>query len=308
MKVLHSLKDYNQDQPTTITIGAFDGVHIGHQLVLDQLKQTAKNFKTKSLVVTFVPHPRIFFNPDTDLRLLNTLQEKIELLDKQGVDYLVLQKFDADFAAQTPEVFVKNMTKYLQMKHLLMGYDHRFGKHKSGDFSTIKSLENIYDFKVHQLDVLSVKEVNISSSINRKLLEEGKIELANEFLSYPYMMTGSVVAGNHLGRTINFPTANIAVNDSYKLVPKKGVYIVKAKVVGKDIYGMMNIGKRPTVDGKKQTIEVYLLDFEQDIYGETIRISFLKRLRDEQKFSSLDALKQQLLRDKESLVNYVANL
>lgn len=308
MKILHSLAEYDHNLSTTVTIGAFDGVHIGHQLVLDQLKQTAKTFQTNSLVITFVPHPRIFFSSDTDLRLLNSLQEKIELLAKQGIDYLVLQSFDAQFASQSPDIFVKNMTNYLHMKHLLMGYDHHFGKQQSGDFSAIKSLEKKYNFEVHQIDVLAVENVNISSSIIRNLLNEGKIKLANEYLSYPYMIEGSVVAGNHLGRTINFPTANVAVDDPYKLVPKKGVYIVKAQVVGQEIYGMMNIGKRPTVDGKNQTIEVYLLDFKQDIYGESIQISFLERLRDEQKFSSLEALKQQLLRDKEVLKNYVSNI
>jgi len=289
-------------------MGAFDGVHAGHRKVLAQLKDIAKQNDSRSVVLTFVPHPRIYFNPNIDLRLLNTLDEKIALLKEQDIDYLILQPFDAEFAGKSPEIFINELVNKTKMKHLLMGYDHSFGKNGAGNFDLVKKLSIKNDFEVHQIEELKNDVGKISSTAVRKALLAGKVEEANQILGYPYMLMGKVVKGNQLGRTIGFPTANIQVEDKYKLFPKKGVYVVSVQIDNATVFGMMNLGLRPTVDGKKMVIEVYLFDFDQDIYGQSIRVSFLKRLRDEQKFSSVDALKKQLELDEITSRKYIETL
>lgn len=308
MKILDSYKAYNDTKPAVITMGAFDGVHAGHRKVLAQLKDIAKQNDSRSVVLTFVPHPRIYFNPNTDLRLLNTLDEKIALLKEQDIDYLILQPFDAEFAGKSPEIFINELVSETKMKHLLMGYDHSFGKNGAGNFDLVKKLSIKNDFEVHQIEELKNDVGKISSTAVRKALLAGKVEEANQILGYPYMLMGKVVKGNQLGRTIGFPTANIQVEDKYKLFPKKGVYVVSVQIDNATVFGMMNLGLRPTVDGKKMVIEVYLFDFDQDIYGQSIRVSFLKRLRDEQKFSSVDALKKQLELDEITSRKYIETL
>jgi len=310
VKQFNSLDTFSsiKNKPTVVTIGSFDGVHKGHQQVLQQLKNLAQKYDMDSVVISFDPHPRIFFNPDTDLRLLTTNAEKAGLLNQQGVDYFVLQPFDNDFANQDPETFIRRLVNDLNMKHLLIGYDHHFGKNRSGNYDFIKTLEPKYGFTTHKIEAVKMNDVDLSSTKIRKALQDGDIELANSYLGYPYFFTGKVVKGNQLGRKLGFPTANIEIEDAYKLIPKQGVYIVKSVFDGKPVYGMMNIGYRPTIDGKKQIIEVHFFDFDKDIYEQPIRISFLKRLRDEQKFPSLEALKAQLKNDRKNALSYLEQL
>ena len=297
MKVLHALKEYDNTKPATVTIGSFDGVHLGHNLVLSQLNSIAKQQGTLSVVLTFAPHPRVFFNKKARLKLLNTESEKIALLADKGVDVLIIQAFDATFAEQSPEIFIKKLVSRLQMQHLLIGYDHSFGKNKAGNFEFIQNISKEFNFKTHRISSYKLEQDTISSTLIREALQDGKITNANKYLGYQYAIEGVVVKGNQLGRTIGFPTANIEVSDKNKLMPKQGVYVVRAMVDRQQVYGMMNLGIRPTVDGKKMVIEVYLFDFNSNIYGKEIKVSFVQRLRNEQKFSSVTALKEQLILD-----------
>ncbi len=299
MKILNSLQSYKSNKPATVTIGSFDGVHLGHQKVLNDLKQIAKNSDSHSVVISFEPHPRLFFNPGAGLRLLTTNDEKIDLLAKQNIDYLILQKFDKDFSNQTAEDFIKALVDNLNMKHLLIGHDHQFGKNRQGNFELIQSLGSKYGFKTHQIKPLTVDGIKVSSTLIREALQNGHISLANKLLGYPYFINGEVVTGNQLGRTIGFPTANINIQSEHKLLPKQGVYVVKSIIDGQEINGMMNLGLRPTVDGTKQIMEVHFFNFDKDIYGRKIPIYFVERLRDELKFPSLEALKAQLKKDAE---------
>jgi riboflavin kinase/FMN adenylyltransferase len=308
VKVLHSLNEYKNIKSTTVTIGSFDGVHKGHQKVLRQLQSIAKQSDTQSVVISFVPHPRIFFDPNTALKMLNTTDEKIALLEKQGLDYLILQTFDRTFASKNPDDFIKEMVSTLKMKHILMGYDHSFGKNAEGNYELVSRLSKKYNYETHLIEEAKIDDIKLSSTAVREALLAGNIEKANRILAYPYALTGLVVKGNQLGRTIGFPTANIEVSDKYKLFPKQGVYVVSALVAGQSVYGMMNLGMRPTVDGKKMVIEVYLFNFNQDIYHKTIQVSFLKRLRDEQKFPSVEALKMQLIKDEATSKKYIESI
>ncbi len=305
MKSLQSIADYSDKHPASVTIGSFDGVHLGHQKVLEQLKKNSAAHQTKSVVICFDPHPRIFFDANTDLRLLNTNKEKIELLEKQQIDYFILEKFTKDFADQEPEIFIRALIKHLNMKYLLIGYDHQFGKNRNGNFEHIKALEQRLGFKTIKIDALKEKDLALSSTKIRQTLQNGDIEHANKYLGYCYFISGKVVQGNMIGRKLSFPTANIDISNKYKLIPKNGVYIVRATINRKNVYGMMNIGYRPTIDGKKLISEVHFFDFDQDIYEQEIDICFLHRMRDEQKFNSLDALKKQLQADKKNALEWL---
>jgi len=294
---LNSIEQYKSNKPSVVTIGSFDGVHLGHRQVLNDLKQLAKAEDMQSVVISFDPHPRLFFNTDGNLKLLNTDKEKAELLAKTGIDYFILQGFDREFANQSPETYIKKLVENLNMKHLLIGYDHHFGKDRSGNFDYIKSLEADYGFKIHKINPVKVNGIEVSSSLIRELLREGQIEKANSYLGYPYFFSGKVVEGYKLGRKLGFPTANLSVKNPEKLIPKQGVYVVKSVIDNQDVYGMMNIGYRPTVDGTRQIIEVHFLDFNQDLYNKDIPVYFIKRLRDEQVFPDLEALRDQLKKD-----------
>lgn len=298
MEIFNNIIAYPfKHQTSTVTIGSFDGVHLGHQKVLQDLIKDARQTGAKSIVISFDPHPRIYFDPNTDLRLLNTTAEKTDLLAKQGIDYLILQKFDQNFADQSPEKFIQKLAENLNMKDLLIGYDHRFGKDRQGGYDFIRSLESKYHFKTHKIEPVRLNNLDLSSTKIRQALKAGQVELAQQYLGYPYFLTGLVVKGHQLGRQLGFPTANIEVQDSYKLIPKQGVYVVKSLIDGQPVYGMMNIGVRPTIDGKKQILEIHFFDFNKDLYGREIPVYFLKRLRDEKKFPNLEALKNQLQKD-----------
>ena len=307
MKIIHNIENYKEKTGTVVSIGSFDGVHLGHQELIRRMNTIAKQHNLRSVIVSFSPHPRIFFNPETDLKLLTTDSEKTALLSKTGLNDFIIQDFNRDFANQSPDEFIHLLVKQLKMKDLYMGYDHHFGKNRKGSFAYIQSLESRYNFKTHQIDAVVKNEKNISSTIIRKTLHNGDISLANSYLGYEYFITGEVVSGNKLGRQLGFPTANISVKNSYKLIPKQGVYVVYAEIDKQKVFGMMNIGFRPTINGKKQIKEVHFFDFNQEIYGQKIKVHFIKRLRDEQKFSSLEALQKQLQKDEIHARNEIQN-
>ena len=291
-----------------MTIGTFDGVHIGHQKVLSNLVLSAEKNNASSVLLTFFPHPRMVLQKNTDIKLINTLEERIELLKKTGLDSLVIHEFTEDFAEKTALDFVKNvLVDHLKIANLIIGYDHRFGKNREGNFDQLSEYGNIFGFEVNKISQQEIDHITISSTKIRKAIELGNIEEANRYLGYHFMLKGEIVKGNNLGEKIGFPTANLSIKESYKLLPKTGSYIVKSELENQTVYGMMNIGYNPTVKGKKQTIEIHFFDFNKDLYGKKIQIDVLKFLRDEQKFDSVEVLKKQLVNDRQKSLKIIAD-
>ena len=291
---------------TIITIGTFDGVHIGHKKIIKRLLKIAKEENLQAVVLTFFPHPRMVVQKDTTIKMLNTIDEKTKLLESEGIDHLVVKKFTKQFSRLTAQDYVQDLlVETLHVKHIIIGYDHHFGRNRTANINDLKAFGEIYDFKVTEISAQEIDEVTVSSTKIRKALLEGDLKTANTFLGYNFMLTGSIVKGKGIGKQLEYPTANINIEESYKLIPKNGVYVVKSKIDNKSVFGMMNIGTNPTVDGKVQSIEVHLFDFSKDIYGLQLEVEILERLRDEKKFDSLEALKQQLSKDLINSKNYL---
>lgn len=308
MKIYTDLADYTSKNKTFVTIGTFDGVHIGHQKVLSNLVMNAEKNKATSVLLTFFPHPRMVLQKDSPIKLINTIEERIELLKKTGLDALVIHEFTEDFAEKTALDFVKNvLVDHLKISNLIIGYDHRFGKNREGNFDQLTKYGKNFGFEVTKISEQEINNITISSTKIRKAIELGNIEEANRYLGYCFMLTGDVVKGKNLGEKIGFPTANLAIKETYKLLPKTGSYIVKSEIENETVYGMMNIGYNPTVKGKKQTIEIHFFNFNKDLYGEKIQIDVLQFLRDEQKFDSVEALKNQLKKDKQKSLEIIKN-
>jgi riboflavin kinase/FMN adenylyltransferase len=309
LKIFHSINEFHSDKKTILTLGTFDGVHIGHAAILKKLTQNTADGKFESAVLTFFPHPRMVLQGKSDLKLLNTINEKIDLLEKIGIENLIIHPFDANFSQLSAEEFVKTvLVDQLHIQKIIIGYDHRFGKNRTANIDDLTAFGLKYGFEVEQISAQEINDISISSTKIRTALEDGEINLANEYLGYSYFLSGTVVKGKQLGRTISFPTANIELEEEYKLVPKNGVYIVSAEIDGKSVYGMMNIGFNPTVQGKKRTIEVHFFDFDLDIYDRHIRVAILQRIRSEEKFESVEFLKIQLGKDKDFSIQYIQNL
>lgn len=306
MKIYTRLSDFFSTKKTFVTIGTFDGVHIGHQKVIKQLVKSAKKKQATSVLLTFFPHPRMVLQKDIDIKLINTIDERIQLLDKMGLEALVIEPFTEEFSRQTALDFVRTiLVNTLNISKLIIGYDHHFGKNREGNFEQLEDYGHTYDFKVKEISQKDINDIAVSSTKIRIAIENGEIEKANSYLGYDFMLTGEVVKGKNLGEKIGFPTANLYIKETYKLIPKTGAYVVKANIDNNIVFGMMNIGFRPTVSGENQTIEIHFFDFSQDLYGKNIQIEVLSFLRDEQKFDSIEALKQQLLIDKEKSLEII---
>lgn len=292
-----------------ITIGTYDGVHIGHQKILKQVVALANKQGYTPVVLTLFPHPRMVLQKDDSIKLLNTIEERIELLKSLGIKEVIVKKFTKTFANLSAKDYVKQiLVDELNAKHIVIGYDHHFGKNRSANINDLRVFADLYDFKVKEISAQDLKEVTVSSTKIRTALNSGEVDLANSYLGYNFFITGTVVKGKELGRTIDFPTANINVTATYKLIPSDGVYVVKSKIKNTTIFGMMNIGTNPTVDGKTRSIEVHYFNFNQDIYNAELKIEFLKRLRSEQKYENLEALKMQLQKDMTNASNYIQTL
>jgi riboflavin kinase/FMN adenylyltransferase len=306
LKLFHSINDFRSTKKTILTLGTFDGVHIGHKKILERITQNTENGKYESLVLTFFPHPRMVLQEKSEIKLLNTISEKTRLLEQTGIENLVIHPFNENFSRLTAEEFVHTiLVDQFHIHKIIIGHDHRFGRNRTANIDDLIAFGIEYGFEVEQISAQEIHDVSVSSTKIRKALDEGNIVLANNYLGYSYFLTGEVVKGKQLGRTIGFPTANINIEEDYKKIPKNGVYVVKTFINEKEVFGMMNIGFNPTVNGEKKTIEVHLFDFDADIYGHKIEVSLLEYLREEQKFGSVELLKEQLNQDKKTALAFI---
>ena len=300
------LEDYSNSTNSVVTIGTFDGVHVGHQKIVKRLVKIAKESNLQSIVLTFFPHPRMILQKDANIKLINTIDEKAELFNNLGLDYLIIKEFTKEFSRLTALEFVRDiLVNKLHVSHIIIGYDHQFGKNRTANINDLREYGEIYDFEVTEISAQDIDEVTVSSTKIRKALNEGDIMTANTYLGYQFMLTGTIVKGKGLGKQIDFPTANLLIKEPYKLIPKAGVYIVKSVVNGEVVFGMMNIGTNPTVGGKFQSIEIHFFDFNKEIYGNKVKIELLIRIRDEHKFASIEALQTQLHKDKSMALEYI---
>lgn len=289
-----------------ITIGTFDGVHIGHQKIIQRIIKRAKEENFEAVVLTLFPHPKMVLQKDHSIKLLHTINERVAMLKDLNIKHVVVKEFTREFANLSAQNYVKTiLVDELNTKHIVIGYDHRFGHNRSANITDLKQFAKQYNFKVEEIPAQDIEAVTVSSTKIRTALNNGEIALANSYLGYNYFITGTVIKGKGLGRTIEFPTANIYVEAAYKLIPKDGVYVVKSNIEGQTVFGMMNIGTNPTVNGKTHAIEVHFFNFEANLYTAELKIAFLKRLRAEEKFKNIDALKAQLQQDKTTALHYI---
>lgn len=301
MKVFNNIEQYVFEKTNTVlTIGTFDGVHIGHQKIIERLNQIKQQGEEESMILTFFPHPRRVLDLSNDIKMLTTLKEKTLLLERFGLDNLIVEPFTKAFSRLSALDFVKDILVHkLHVKTLVIGYDHQFGKNREGNFEQLKEYGHLYGFEVEEIPAQEIESVSVSSTKIRRAIEAGDMDTANAYLGYPYLLTGTIVKGQGLGRTMNYPTVNLKIEEDYKLIPKKGVYMVRCNQGEETFKGIMNIGYRPTVGGTGKTIEIHLLDFSGDLYGQTIQVEVLKRLRDEEKFESVEALSKQIRTDEQ---------
>jgi len=300
MKVYTQIEDFRNIKNPVVTAGTFDGVHLGHQKIISRLIDVAKEEQGETVLLTFYPHPRmVLFPDDNELKLLNTQQEKIRLLENYGIDHLIIYPFTKEFSRLTSIEFVRNiLVNSLQTKRLVIGYNHHFGRNREGSFEHLKEFGPVYGFDVEEIPAKDIDHIEISSTKIRQALQAGEVSVAATYLGHTYSVNGKVVQGKQLGRTIGYPTANILMEDKYKLIPADGVYAVKVEHNDGMYNGMLNIGNNPTIEGKGRSLEVNIFDFDQNIYGDEATIYFIERLRDEVKFNGLDQLKVALAQDK----------
>jgi riboflavin kinase/FMN adenylyltransferase len=309
LKITHNFSNFSTSKKTVVTIGTFDGVHIGHQKIIEQLLNASKKKNEISVLLTFFPHPRMVLQKDSGIKLINTIKEKSKLLENFGLDELVIHPFDKEFSRLTAFEFVRDiLVNKFNISKLVIGYDHHFGKNREGNFEQLQEYGSMFGFKLEEIPVQNLNDISISSTKIRHSLNAGDIKKANNYLGYHFMLSGTVVSGNRLGSKIGFPTANITIEESYKIIPKSGSYVVKSTIDDEIYFGMMNIGNRPTVDGTIETIEVHFFNLEQDLYGKKISVELLNFLREEHKFESVQSLQTQLHLDKRNSLDFINNL
>ena len=300
MRIFDNLKSYSSEKESILTIGTFDGVHIGHNKILKRLIQDSKKNNLSSLVMTFFPHPRMILNKSHEIKMIDTIDEKINLLEKTGLDNLIIHPFDNNFSKIRAKEFVEEiLVKKLKIKEIIIGYDHKFGKDREASVEDLKKFSKDYMFTVKEIPAQEIDSIAISSTKIRNAILNGEIEKCNKFLGRNFILTGKVVYGDGLGKKIDFPTANIEIKETYKIIPKNGVYLVKTKINSNTYFGMMNIGIRPTVGGTNKSLEIHFFNFKDNIYGKNVSIEIIKKIRDEEKFSSIDQLKIQLKKDEQ---------
>ena len=306
MKIYKSIDQYNESKSSVVTIGTFDGVHKGHQKVFDKVINASKLSNLSSVVLTFFPHPRIILNKYNDVKMIDTLDEKIDHLEKIGIDHLIIHPFDKKFSLLSADQFIKEyLVDKLKLKHIIIGYDHRFGKGREASITDLKEYSSEFNFIVDEIDAQEIEKIAISSTKIRNSINKGDLETTRVYLGRFFSLTGKVVKGDGLGKQIDYPTANIKIEENYKIIPKDGVYYIKTTIDNKLYNGMMNIGHRPTIGSKEKSIEVNLFNFNRDIYDKIISINVIKKIRDEKKFSSIEALKAQLAKDQEHCLKLI---
>ncbi len=301
MKIYKGIDKFDKISDAVVTTGTFDGVHIGHQSIISRLNEVAKKVKGESVILTFYPHPRMVLQEDCDLKLITTIEEKIELLRKTGLDHLIIHPFTKDFSRTTSLEFVRNiLVEKIGTQRLVIGYDHHFGRNREGSFEHLKEFSSLYGFEVEEISAKDIDDVNVSSTKIRKALLDGDVKTATTYLGHNFQLTGVVVHGNKVGRELGYPTANIDIQNEYKLIPAEGIYAVKVRLNNQKYRGMLNIGRRPTINsGNGQlSIEVNIFDFNQDIYGQAIQLELIQRIRDEKKFNSKEELIAEMKKDK----------
>ena len=311
MKVYHDIKDFRKIPNAIVTIGTFDGVHLGHQAVFKQMVDKARQIGGETVVITFFPHPRIVISPnDNRLRLITSQEDKIEHLRRSNIDNLIIINFTKEFSHTSSEDFIKDyVVRYIQPAILVIGYDHHFGSNRSGDFDTLSKLGMEFHFAVEKINEQDIEDITISSTKIRSALQQGDIKLANKLLGYSYSTSGIVTHGDSIGRTLGSPTANISIKPEYQLIEKTGVYATIAKVDGKDYPSMTYIGRRPTIsNGLPTSTETYIMDFDGDLYGKEILVTFVDRVRDEMTFDNLERLKSQIQEDKTNIIRILSNI
>ncbi len=322
MKIYNQLSEFNKLENAVVTIGTFDGVHYGHQKIIKRLCELAKSTGGESVILTFFPHPRMIIDPENqDLKMINTIKEKAEILANLGVDHLIITPFTRDFSNLDPTAYIKDiLVDTIGTKQLIVGYDHRFGKDRKGGMTELQKFSKIYDYQVEEIPEQDINDVAVSSTKIRKALLEGDVSLAAKYLGYHFSISGPVIKGDKIGRTIGFPTANIFVEETYKLIPSDGIYAVTVEMSAESgveqsvlstfnlqpstFQGMAYIGQRPTINGMTRNIEVNIFDFNREIYGQTIKMNFLKFLRHDVKFTGLAALTEQLHEDKKDTLSF----
>jgi riboflavin kinase/FMN adenylyltransferase len=310
LKIYNHFSEFKKLNNAVATIGTFDGVHFGHQKIIRRLCELARTSGGESVILTFFPHPRLIIDPENqDLKMINTINEKAEILASLGVDHLIITPFTRDFSNLSPQEYIEHiLVETIGIKQLIVGYDHRFGKDRKGDLRDLEQFSKSYDFKIEEIPEQDINDVAVSSTKIREALLSGKVALAAEYLGYHFSISGRVIKGDKIGRTIGFPTANIFVEETYKLIPSDGIYAVTVEMNSETFKGMAYIGQRPTINGMTRNIEVNIFDFSQEIYGQDVKMNFLQFLREDVKFTGLEALKEQLHRDKQATLAYFNDL
>ena len=304
MKVYNHIDEFKQIKNAVVTIGTFDGVHIGHQKIISRLQEVARQKGGETVILTFFPHPRMILHPDDlNIKLISTMDEKAERLANLGIDHLIITPFTRDFSNLSPQEYIREvLVKKIGTNQIIIGYDHRFGKDRSGGLKELQHYSSELGYEVEEIPKQDIDDVAISSTKIRNAILSGDTKTAENFLGYPFTLTGKVIKGDQIGRQLGFPTANLFIVESYKLIPADGIYAVHVDFKNKEsnlkrANGMAYIGHRPTINGMSRNIEVNIFDFQEDIYGQSIRLNFLEYMRDDQKFNSLEELKEQLSLD-----------
>jgi len=309
MKRYTDAKTYDNTIASVVTIGTFDGVHIGHRKILQRLLECAERNELESVILTFFPHPRTVLQQDSDIKLINTIEERIQILEKTGLASLVIHPFTKEFSRLTAGEYVEQMlVNCLNVRHVIIGYDHRFGRNRNSNITDLASYGIQNNFTVEEISKQDVDDVAVSSTKIRKALSEGDIAKANSYLGYNFMLTGVVVKGKELGRKLNYPTANLHIKEDYKIIPKNGVYVVQSCIDKRTYFGMMNIGINPTLNGTTKTIETHFFDADFNLYEKQIQIEMLTRIRDEKKFDSLEQLQEAMQQDEDFSRDYINSL
>lgn len=300
MNVINGIENYNNSSKSILTIGTFDGVHLGHQKIISLLVANAKHQKLQANILTFFPHPRMVLQKENNLKLIDTLKEKEKLLSDLGINNLIVQPFSKEFSKLSAIEFVRDiLVNKLRVSTLMIGYDHHFGKNREASVEDLIKYGETYSFEVNVIPAQDVSSIIVSSTKIRNAIKESNFKKVSQFLGRSFELNGKVIKGDGLGRTIKFPTANIEIKETYKLIPSRGVYLVEVYFEGNQYSGMMNIGNRPTLNGFNQTIETHIFDFDENIYDKSLKVFLLKKIRDEKKFDSLTTLKKQLIKDEE---------